>query len=212
MTITSLPVDLNGRSGLLEVSYGPIRSPADAGFDLFINAGFDPHLCIGYPAMHARVRSHEASGYGKALAWIQIVTRHEYEAVEATEPIRIETAVDCPETLERLGVPFSALGFPAEFFDAPCANLGALARLAWSADTFLVTLPSRLNGHTISAVAAFRWGYTEWKRHGQPGMSLQPLVGLDYAAWAQHLALLRAGYGQWTYRAGTPGLPGRDKP
>ncbi|HRE28671.1 MAG TPA: hypothetical protein PK954_18650 [Anaerolineales bacterium] len=142
-----------------------------------------------------------ASGYGKALAWIQIVTRREYEAAEATDPIRVETMVDCPEMFERLGVPFCAMGFPAEFFDAPCANLGGLARLAWSADTFLVTLPSRLNGHTISAVAAFRWGYTEWEREGQLGVSLQPLVGMDGAAWSQHLALLRAGYGQWDYRA-----------
>ncbi len=199
MNITSLPFELNGRSGLLDVSYGPIRNATDAGFDLFSNAGFDPSLCVGYPAMHARVRAHAASGYGKALAWIQIVTRREYEAVEATDPVRVETMVDCPETFERLGVPFCAMGFPAEFFDAPCANLGALGRLAWSADTFLVTLPSRLNGHTISAVAAFRWGYTEWEREGQLGVSLQPLVGMDGAAWSQHLALLRAGYGQWDY-------------
>lgn len=200
MTITTLPFVLNGRAGLLDVGYGPIRSASDAGFDLFVDVGFDPSLCAGYPWMHARVRSHAVAGYGRALAWIQFVTRREYEFFEAADPARVETVIDGPEAFERLGVPFCAFGFPAEFFDAPCANLGVLARLAWSADTFLVTLPSRLNGNTIAAVAAVRWGYTEWERDGRCGVALHPLIALDGTAWAHHLALLRARYGQWNYR------------
>lgn len=38
-------------------------------------------------------------------------------------------AVDTHSFLEELGVPFFAMGFPTEIYDAPCNNLGSLGRL-----------------------------------------------------------------------------------
>ena len=199
MNVTNISFELNRKPGALVVHYDANQSAAKSGFDLFAGIGFDINMCIGYPSMRACFKSYPGTGYATACAWIQVVTRREFASLEAAEPAAIVPSVDTHPTLEELGVPFFAFGFLAEIFDAPCNNLNGLAKLEWVADTFLVTLPSRANNNTISCVAGFRWGYTEYDLDGKRQVEISPLVVTDPAAWNQHLPLLQSQFGQWRY-------------
>jgi hypothetical protein len=200
MTVTTIPFELNRKPGVLKVCYEVNRSITESGFDLFAGGGFDVSMCLGYPTMRARIDSYEGTGYYTACAWIQIVIRREFTSLEAAEPAAIVPSVDTHPTLAALGVPFFALGFPAEIFDAPCNNLNGLGKLVWVADTFLTTLPDRANDYAISRVAGFRWGYVEYDLAGKRQVESSPLVVTDVSAWKQHLPLLRSQFGKWQYR------------
>uniref|UniRef100_UPI0040568C4C hypothetical protein n=1 Tax=Acetatifactor sp. TaxID=1872090 RepID=UPI0040568C4C len=58
-------------------------------------------------------------------------------------------------------LPYFAFGYPAELFDAPCNNLNGNEKLTWTAYTYLVDLPSRMNDGKMQYVTGFSWGYTE---------------------------------------------------
>jgi hypothetical protein len=199
MTVTAIPFELNGKSGVLEVACEPNRSITGSGFDLLAGCGFDVNMCLGYPTMRAYVRSYEGAGYYTASAWIQVITRREFASLDAVEPTAVVATVDAHDLLAELGVPFFAMGYPAEIYDAPCNNLGPWARLQWLADTFLVTMPSRINDHTIAPVAAFRWGYTEYDLDGRRHVEVHPLAVPDDSQWQSHLPLLRRECGNWTF-------------
>jgi hypothetical protein len=199
MTGTAISFELNHKSGVLEIRYEANQSAVKSGFDLFAGNGFDVNLCLGYPTMHAFVSSYEGTGYYTASAWIQVVTRREFASVESVAPEAIITAVDVHPTLEELGVPFFAMGFPAEIYDAPCNNLGSLGKLEWIADTFLVTMPSRINNNSISRIAGFRWGYCEYDLGGKRQVEIKPVIVTELTEWAQHLPLLRSRCGKWEY-------------
>ncbi len=197
MTNTTIPFELNGKSGVLTVCYEITQSITKSGFDLFAGGGFEVNLCIGYPTMRARIESFEGTGYANACAWIQIVTRREFASVEAVEPAAVVPSVDTHPVLNELGVPFFAFGFPAEIFDAPCNNLGDLGKLEWLADTFLVTMPNRANDYVISRVAGFRWGYVEYDLAEKRQVEIKPVMVTDLSRWKQHLQLLRGQFGRW---------------
>lgn len=199
MSITSIPFILNRKQGYIEVVYEPVRRIEDAGFDLLEGFGFDVNMAVGYPTMRAYVASYAGSGYYKASAWIQIVTRNEFVSVESDQPEAIISAVDINPTFEQLGVPFFAQGFPAEIFDAPCNNLGDALKLDWLADTFFVTMPSRINNHTIRCLAGFQWGYIEYDQNSSSHVEILPLVVTHTEKWEKHLPLLRSQFNQWKY-------------
>lgn len=198
-TSTTIPFELNKKPGLLEVQYAPNRSITESGFDLLAGLGFDVNLAIGYPTMRAFVRSYEGTGYYTASAWIQIVTRREFASLDATAPTAIVPSVDVNPTLDDLGVPFFGMGFPAEIYDAPCCNLGGCAKLEWIADTFFVTMPSRINDNTIIPLAGFRWGYIEYELNAKRQVEINPLVVIGATEWQKHLPLLRSQFGKWKY-------------
>jgi hypothetical protein len=202
MTITTISFELNGKPGVLEVQYAPNRSITESGFDLLAGFGFDVNMAIGYPTMRAFVRSYEGTGYYTASAWIQIVTRREFASMDDTEPAVIISSVDVNDTLDELGVPFFAMGFPAEIYDAPCNNLSSCAKLEWIADTFLVTMPSRINDNLIVPLAGFRWGYIEYDRDGERQVEITPLTVAGVTPWANHLPLLRGQFDRWNFSDG----------
>lgn len=206
MTITTIPFVLNSKPGELEVHYQANRSTAESGFDLLTGVGFDINMCIGYPTMRAFFRAYQGTGYATASAWIQIVTRREFSSLEADAPDAIVPSVDVNDTLDDLGVPFFAMGFPSEIYDAPCNNLGNSARLQWIADTFLVTLPSRINDNLITPLAGFRWGYVEYDRDGKRQVEIAPLTVTSAAFWGDHLPLLRGQFSKWKYDDLNPSL------
>jgi hypothetical protein len=202
MTTTTIPFELNKKYGVLEVQYAPNRSITESGFNLLAGFGFDVNLSIGYPTMRAFVRSYEGTGYYTASAWIQIVTRREFASLDATEPAAIVSSVDVNDTLDALGVPFFGMGFPAEIYDAPCCNLGDCAKLEWVANTFFVTLPSRINDNTIFCLAGFQWGYVEYDLNAKRQVEINPLAVTDMPQWQKHLPLLRSRFGKWNYAEG----------
>lgn len=199
MTTTEIPFTLNNKPGVLEIVYQPNRSIAESGFDLLAGLGFDVQMAIGYPTMRARVRSFEGSGYSTASAWIQVITRREFASVNDSNPGAIVTSVDVNETFDKLGVPFFCLGYPAEIYDAPCCNLGDCGKLEWVADTFFVTMPSRINDHTVGFLAGFQWGYVEFDRKVERQVEIKPLVVTGISQWRDHLPVMRSRFGSWKY-------------
>jgi hypothetical protein len=199
MTITKIPFDLNHKPGILEVHYQPIQRIEDSGFDLLTGFGFDVNLAIGYPTMHGFVSAYQGRGYYTASAWIQIVTRREFVPVGSALPRAEIVSVDVSPTLHELGVPFFAMGFPAEVFDAPCCNLGDAGKLTWIADTFFVTMPSRINDHTIAWIAGYQWGYIEYDQEEKRPVEILPLEVTDESHWQGHLPLLRSQFGAWKF-------------
>jgi hypothetical protein len=194
-----IPFNLNGKPGVLEVIYETNRSLTASGFDLLAGCGFDVNMCIGYPTMRAYVRAYEGTGYYTASAWIQIITRREFASVEGNEPTTIISSVDVNDTLDELGVPFFAMGYPAEIYDAPCNNLGDCGKLEWLADTFLVTMPSRINDNTIAPLAGYNWGYTEYDLDDKRRVEIKPLVVTGVPQWQRHLPLLRRQCSAWRF-------------
>jgi hypothetical protein len=199
MTTTILPFVLNNKPGVLAVQYAPNRSITESGFDLLAGFGFDVNMAIGYPTMRAFVQSYEGTGYYTASAWIQIITRREFTALDDAQPSAIVPSVDVNETLYELGVPFFGIGYPAEIYDAPCNNLGYSAKLEWIADTFFVTMPSRINNNTIMRLAGFQWGYVEFDLNQKRQVEIAPLAITGIEHWQQHLPLLRNAFSKWRY-------------
>jgi len=196
-----IPFVLNGKKGITEVSYGVNESSAASGFDLLKDLlediHFEPGMCVGYPTMHAYVKSYEGSGYAALCAWIQIATNRLFSSLEELSPAVTFSRVDGDSTLMKQGVPFFAWGYPAEIYDAPALNLlywnrhspKKYERLEWIADTFLVTFPSRINNDTVSYLLGFRWGYEECTKKGS-NIKLLPFEITDEGAWKHFLPLL----------------------
>lgn len=199
MTNVKIPFMLNQKPGVLDVVYKPNQSIEDSGFDLLAGFGFDVQMAIGYPTMRGCVSTYEGTGYYTASAWIQIITRHEFDAPFSDTPDRIVTSVDVNDTLYGLGVPFFAMGFPADIFDAPCCNRGDARKLAWIADTFFVTMPSRINAHTIRRLAGYQWGYIEYAPDETRPVEILPLKATDETDWQRHLPVLQSEFGAWQY-------------
>jgi hypothetical protein len=199
MSVTTIPFELNHKSGCLEVCYEVNRSITESGFDLLEGCGFDVNMCVGYPTMRAYVRAYKGTGYATASAWVQVITRREFASVESTAPLAVISTVDVNDTLDELGVPFFAMGYPAAIYDAPCNNLGDSGKLEWIADTFLVTMPSRINGHSICRLAGFRWGYSEYDLGGKRQVEVTSLAVTEAAEWDGHLSMLRSRFGHWRF-------------
>jgi hypothetical protein len=199
MTITKIPFILNHKPGILEVHYQLNESIEDSGFDLLSGFGFDVNRSIGYPTMHGFVSTYQGRGYYTASAWIQIVTRREFAAFKTDEPRAMISSVDVNPSLHELGVPFFAMGFPAEIYDAPCCNLGEAGKLEWIADTFFVTMPSRINDNRIAWIAGYQWGYIEYDQEEKRPVEILPLSVTDDETWQRHLPLLRSQFGAWKF-------------
>jgi hypothetical protein len=195
-----IPFVLNNKNGIVEVCYEENKSAGKSGFDLLEGLGFDVEMCMGYPTMNAYIRDYEGTGYYRASAWIQIITDKYYSVSQDKVPSKVISEVDISENMRRSGVPFFALGYPAEIYDAPCNNLSGYARLEWIADTFLVTQPSRINDDTISYITGFRWGYEEWDMEGKRNVRILPLEIIDASVWNGHLPMLKEEFSNWQFR------------
>lgn len=72
----------------------------------------------------------------------------------------------------------------AEIFDAPCCNLAGCKHLKWTAYTYLVDLPSRMNGNKLEFLAGYSWGYEEDENGPQRLLPLEVLTEKD---WEKHV-------------------------
>jgi hypothetical protein len=194
-----IPFVHHDRSGVVSVTCGPNDSVVGSGFDLLQGAGFDVNMCLGYPTMRAWVISYEGSGYRTLMAWVQVIVSRRYARREDDAPLQEAAELDTSDEMREMGIPFFGWGYPAAIYDAPCNNLGDDARLDWSAETFLVTFPSRLTNHKVAWLAGFRWGYSEWDEAGVRRVSLAPTEELSRAAWEVHLPLLRETCPAWSF-------------
>ena len=156
-----IPFTLHGKTNHITVDYTAMADPCDAAFDI-LNLPFDPELCRGYPMLHAHFGALSLTGYERYCGWIQLICREDFHS--AAEQAHISYELDVPKDLQAHGLPYFAIGYPPELFDAPCRNLRDSERLIWRAFTFLVDVPSRINGHHLGFLAGFSWGYTENSR------------------------------------------------
>ena len=180
---TTLPVLLRGSQEFLTVEYQANTSAAESGFDV-LDVPFPKEKCIGYPTMHAYFENMKLSGYKRYCGFLQIVKREEVKYCKTSQVL----FYDAPgEYFYQIGNPFCAYGFPASFYDAPCCNLGDCDLLTWKAYTYLVDLPSRMNGDRLQFLAGFSWGYRE---DASGPLGLLDFEILSEQDWKEHMKFL----------------------
>lgn len=142
------------------IEYNENPGASESGFIIFKNMPFDVELCKGYPMAHAYVDAANLKGYERYCGWIQIIRREDFS--DDVEEPKVTYDIDGSDEMIKRGLPYFALGYPAELFDAPCMNLNGSYRLVWTAHTYLVEMPvNRVNGNKINFLAGFEWGYEE---------------------------------------------------
>ncbi len=195
----SIPFVASDRPGQINVSYGRVKDPVGAGFDVIPNLGFDISRTIGYPSLCASLR-YDGSGVRSLFGWIQLITN---ERIATTNPTsaqwRKEVSCDVLPSLMESGMPFMFFGIMPQVFDAPCRNLGQDAELRWYADTFLTNVPIRSRREPIRRIAGFRWGYVEDNTARPQPTSILPLEVTGEMTWSIHLPFLRSKYPNWEF-------------
>lgn len=159
-----VPFHLRNKENYIIVEYQKMENAEESGFKA-LNVPFDADRCIGYPMIHAYFDSLNLKGYERYCGWIQIIRKDEYNTINQKETVTTTYEIDyCAPTK-----PYFCIGFPAELFDAPCNNLGDKEKLVWTAYTYLVDPPSRMNDNQMGFLAGFSWGYAE-SIHGVEGI------------------------------------------
>lgn len=156
----TIPFVFHGKENTITVDYNEISDAHDAAFHI-LNLPFAPEASKGYPMVHAYFKDLNLQGYERYCGWIQIIRREEFCRINDTAPSNVLYELDVPEDILEHGLPYFAYGYPPELFDAPCRNLRSSEKLIWRAYTYLVDIPSRINGYQLSFLAGFTWGYTE---------------------------------------------------
>ena len=193
----NLDFELNGKSGVIHIDYLANTNVSESGFDMLTHLGFDVNMCMGYPTIHASIKNFEATGYRRLCGWIQVLKCEYFNSPEETSPVHTKFIIDSLYSNE---LPFFAYGYPAELYDAPCNNLIApYEKLTWTAYTYLVTMPTHLTQNTISYLAAFQWGYTEWNEADKREVMLSPLKKISYDDWKNKLELLQEQFPKFSY-------------
>lgn len=137
----------------------------------------DKICCTGYPVMHGYFEHINVTGYRRSCGFIQFVERIENDGENR------EFCIDVSDENLEKGNPYFAYGYPAEIFDAPCGNLAGCKHLKWIAYTYLVDLPSRMNGNQLEFLTGYSWGYKEDKNGP---LRLLPLEVLTEKDWEKH--------------------------
>lgn len=181
----TIPFQFREREAAILVEYAPNTGIAASGFDLLPDLPFPAEKCLGYPTVHAKVDAQNLNGYRRYCGWIQLLRRIEVADGEQSETYQL----DVTEDMRAIGLPYFAFGYPAQLYDAPCMNLQGSTSLHWTAYTYLVDIPTRMNGGQLSFLAGFTWGYTE-DQTGVTGML--PFAALTQTDWERHLPYVKA--------------------
>lgn len=174
--------ELRGKSNTLIVDYTPMSNAEESGFSA-LQLPFDANLCTGYPMLHAYFDNLSLKGYERYCGWIQMIQRKEYHFLSDEIPANISYQLDVSEEMMQKKWPYFAIGYPAELFDAPCRNLGDSAKLVWTAYTYLVDPPSRMNQNALTYLSGFSWGYME---DANCNVELLPFRMLTSEDWNKH--------------------------
>lgn len=156
-----VPFTLMERQDEFVVEYNENVSAEESGFDALQDLPFDCNCCIGYPTLHAYFEHMKCTGYRRYCGWIQLIERQDFNQIDGVEVCSKSLCIDVSEERRKAGIPYFASGYPAELYDAPCKNLGGSSKLIWTAYTYFVEMPSRMNHNQTSYLAGFSWGYME---------------------------------------------------
>ena len=190
-----MPFELRGVKNIIEVVYKANDSVSESGFDTLTDLPFDPSFCLGYPAMYAYVKDMKSTGYRRVCGWIQLVHREYYSSCELDSPDEDVISVD---TIDASNI-YSGYGSPAEIYDAPCYNLNGNAKGKWTAYTYLVDAPCRMNGYKMIYLAGFKWGYFEDMKDGKPCPEMQNIAEIDITKWRKHIPYMKAQFPRYDY-------------
>ena len=173
----TIPFTLHGIEENLTVEYTQGTDPREIGYDALQGFPIDKICCIGYPVMHGYFEHMNATGYRRSCGFIQFVERIENYGENR------ELSIDVSDENLGKGNPYFAYGYPAEIFDAPCCNLAGCRHLKWTAYTYLVDLPSRMNSNKLKFLGGYSWGYEEDENGPQRLLPLEILTEND---WEKH--------------------------
>jgi hypothetical protein len=196
--LLNIPFTLRDIPSILEVKYASNESAYESGFDA-LDIPFDPDLCIGYPTVHAYIKNMTATGYRRYCGWIQLVKREYYSSEALVAPDEVNLSID---SLDPIHI-YCAHGYPAEFYDAPCNNLNENIKGRWTAYTYLVDMPSRMNDNQLSFLAGFQWGYEEGKENGTLQVSMQGIKTISKKQWDEHIPFMQEEFPQYCYDDGS---------
>lgn len=174
----SIPFQLRNKENNLIVEYSEMKNQEEAGFGA-LRVPFDENQCIGYPMLHAYFENLTLNGYERYCGFIQIMRWEEIKTVNGEEQRSIRYEPDCTDMIR----PYFCVGYPAELFDAPCNNLRDNEKLIWTAYTYLVDPPSRMNENQLTFLAGFSWGYVESTNGVEGILDFQVLCEKD---WEEH--------------------------
>ena len=192
--ILQIPFTLNGISNTIEITYKVNESVVESGFDA-LNLPFNPNLCIGYPTMHAQIKDMTNSGYRRYCGWIQLVKREYFSSEALDQPDENILSIDSGDP----AYIYFAFGYPSEIYDAPCNNLNGNVKGKWTAYTYLVDIPTRMNNYKLSCLAGFQWGYEEAMINGELTVNMQNINELDQEQWKNHILFMKSEYPQYDY-------------
>jgi len=194
-----IPFSNFGKSGVVEVAYKENTSPVTSGFEIVKEIVPDLGICIGYPTMQASVKEFTGFGFSRYCGWIQVVTMEFYSDANSENSDDIYYEVDVTPTMKQYEIPFFAYGYPADIYDAPCNTYYDGAKLVWKAETFFVSMPSYLNNESISFLAGFQWGFTEYNNEGNKHIDITPLRSIDSVYWGRHIPLFNRDFSRWNF-------------
>ena len=181
----TIPFTLHGIEENLTVEYKQGTDPREIGYDALQGFPIDKICCIGYPVMHGYFEHMNATGYRRSCGFIQFVERIENYGENR------ELSIDVSDENLGKGNPYFAYGYPAEIFDAPCCNLAGCRHLKWTAYTYLVDLPSRMNGNKLKFLGGYSWGYEEDENGPQRLLPLEILTENDWEKHATEKGILK---------------------
>jgi len=185
--------------GEIVIDYNVNTDPISSGFYLLKDLPFDRNRCIGYPTMHARVKNFKGTGYAMSCSWIQLIYDKCYEYKNVSE-YEEYIDVDVSKEYKLIGNPFFAQGYPASIYDAPCYNIGNYAKLEWTAHTFLVTTPNRMNNNKVKFICGFEWGYTEERNEDDSiSVTIKDLTEIKIDYWKTAKKKLTNDFPVWKY-------------
>ena len=193
--ILQIPFELRGILNTIEVVYKANESAAESGFDTLLDLPFDPNLCIGYPTIHAYAKNMISTGYRRSCAWIQLIHREYFSSALLEKPDEDEISIDSmiPNCI------YCAYGSPAEIYDAPCNNLNGNIKGKWTAYTYLVDSPSRMNGFKMIFLTGFQWGYEEALENNKLIVKMQDIKEINNKKWLEHTVILKNEYPIYEY-------------
>jgi len=94
---------------------------------------------------------------------------------------------------------YFSYGYPSEIYDAPCNNLNGNKKGKWTAYTYLVDIPSRMNDKKMSFLAGFQWGYEEAIENDQLIVKIQDIIVINENRWKEHIPYLKEEYPGYEY-------------
>ena len=183
---TSIPFELRGLTGRVQVEYLVNEDPARWGYPLLQLDSFDVERSRGCPVARATVE-YPAEGYAAEMAWIQVV---EQRVGAAAGEILVDVAPQMHAV--EAAMPYMAFGVRPTFFDAPATDD---EQYEFRANAFLTASPDALMTPVVAPLCGFKWGYEVVDANPR----IAPLAHAGAREWAWARAQLEERYPAWTF-------------